>query len=51
MPMRTYQVSFKINGNRCQLLIQASSPMEAKSNVQARYPSEKIQWLGTREVR
>ena len=51
MPMRTYQVSFKINGNRCQMVVQASSPTDAKSQVQAHYPSEKIQWLGTREVR
>lgn len=51
MPMRTYQVSFKINGNSCQMIVQAMSPMDAKKQVQSQYPAEKIQWLGTREVK
>ena len=51
MAMRKYQVSFKVNGNRCQMIVEAMSPMDAKSQVQAQYPSENIQWLGTREVR
>lgn len=51
MPMRKYLVNFKINGNKCQMTVEATSPMDAKSQVQAHYPTEKIQWLGTREVR
>ena len=51
MPMRKYLVNFKVKGNRCQLTVVAASPMDAKSQVQARYPSENIQWLGTREVK
>lgn len=51
MTLRKYMVSFKVNGNRCQKMVDAVSPTDAKSQVQAHYPNEKLQWLGTREVR
>ena len=50
--MKTYEVVFKVNGNRCCEIVTASSQANAKSRVQAMYPGEKLVWLGPpREVR
>ena len=52
MKMKTYVVTFKLNGTRCQKTVEADSQANAKSQVQSFYPGEKLVWQGPpREVR
>ena len=48
--MKTYEVTYKVNGNKCQKIVTASSQANAKSQVQSFY-SEKVVFMGVKEVR
>ena len=46
MRMKTYIVTFKVNGTNCQMTVEADSQNGAKRQVQAHYPGEKLVWIG-----
>ncbi len=52
MAIKSYSVSFKVNGGKtCQKTVVTDSVAHAKAEVQSCYPSDKITFMGVKEVR